>query len=212
MPGRRHRRYLPGLLYTEILDRPLMGIRRNVNELVLAGGLFPVLDICCGPGTQCGRLRKERGPVFGLDINLRMTKYAAARHPGAMFICADAVFLPFPPRSFQGIIISFALHEKPPGIRPRLLAAAKEALAPGGRIVLVDFEQPWSAGSNAALCYISLIERLAGRRHYRNGRDFLERGGLRAILKDNGLAEVSRHNIEAGACAIVLARTLGKDQ
>jgi len=198
--------YISGLLYSEILDRPLAGIRRKVRELVRAGGLYPVLDICCGTGIQCGRLRQDRSPVFGLDINLRMTKYAAARHPGVMFVCADAISLPFPARYFQGIIISFALHEKPPGIRPRLLAAAREVLAPEGRIILVDFEQPWSFGSHAALYYIRIIELLAGREHYRNGRDFLGRGGLRTILKDNGLAEVSRFNIELGSCAIVLAR------
>jgi demethylmenaquinone methyltransferase/2-methoxy-6-polyprenyl-1,4-benzoquinol methylase len=141
-----------------------------------------------------------------------MTKYAAARHPGVMFVCADAVSLPFSPRYFHGIVISFALHEKPPGIRPRLLAAAKEILAPGGRIILVDFEQPWSAGSRAALRYASLIEHLAGREHFLNGRDFLERGGLRNILGDNGLVEVSRFNIEAGSCAIVLARSGGTEQ
>jgi demethylmenaquinone methyltransferase/2-methoxy-6-polyprenyl-1,4-benzoquinol methylase len=203
--------YVPGLLYSGILDRALAGIRRKVRELVVAGGLFPVLDICCGTGIQCGRLRKDRSPVFGLDINIRMTKYAAARHPGVMFVCADAMSLPFPPRYFQGLIISFALHEKPPVIRPRLLAAAKEVLAPEGRIVLVDFEQPWSAGSSAALRYVSVIERLAGREHYTNGRDFLIRGGLRTILKDNGLAEVSRFNIESGCCAVILAGVSGQE-
>lgn len=211
MPRIRDRLYVPGLLYSEILDRPLAAIRRKVGELVRAGGLFPLLDICCGPGTQCGRLKRDGGPVFGLDINLRMTKYAAARHPGAMFICADAVALPFPARYFRGIIISFALHEKPARIRPRLLAAAKKVLASEGRIILVDFEQPWSAGSRAALRYVSVIERMAGREHFRNGRDFLGRGGLRSILKDHGLSEVSRHNIEAGACAIVLAGINGQD-
>jgi demethylmenaquinone methyltransferase/2-methoxy-6-polyprenyl-1,4-benzoquinol methylase len=210
MRRKRDRLYIPGLLYSEILDRPLAGIRQKVNDLVVANSLFPVLDICCGPGTQCGRLRKGRGPVFGLDLNLRMTKYAAARHPRVRFICADAVALPFPPGCFQGIVISFALHEKSPWIRPRLLAAAKEILAHGGRIILVDFERPWSAASRIARSYINLIERLAGREHFRNGRDFLGNGGLRRILKANGLAEVSRNNIEAGACAIVLTRITGK--
>jgi demethylmenaquinone methyltransferase/2-methoxy-6-polyprenyl-1,4-benzoquinol methylase len=211
VPRIRDRLYIPGLLYSEILDRPLSGIRRKVRELVRAGSLFPLLDICCGPGTQCGRLKRDGGPIFGLDINLRMTKYAAARHPGVLFICADAVALPFQPGIFRGIIISFALHEKPPWIRPRVLAAAKEILAPGGRIILVDFEQPWSAGSRAALCYVSVIERLAGREHFRNGRDFLGRGGLETILRDHGFTEVGRSNIEAGSCAIVLARVSGPE-
>jgi hypothetical protein len=44
-----------------------------------------------------------------------------------------------------------------------------------------------------------------GRRHFRNGRDFLRRGGLRALLKENGLREMERRDIAAGTCAIVVA-------
>lgn len=197
--------YLPGMLYSGLLEVPLRGIRRTVSDLVIRNGLYPVLDLCCGPGTQAGRLSRQGYPVLGLDINLGMLRYAASRRRGVPLCCADAVRPPFPPGTFRGIVITFALHEKEAEFRSRLLKEAKILLAPGGGIVLVDFERPWDAASKTAFLHVSIIERLAGRRHFGNGRDFMRRGGLRELLKDNGLREVERRDIAAGTCAAVLA-------
>jgi len=201
----RGRWYLPGMLYTGILEVPLQGIRQKVRNLVLKNNLFPVLDLCCGPGTQAGLLGRPGGSVLGLDINLNMLKYAAFRRPGVPFLCADGARTPFRPGSFRGIVISFALHEKDTEFRARLLSEVKSLLVPGGGIVLVDFERPWDGASRRAYLYVSAIERLAGRSHFRNGRDFFNRGGLRALLRENGLLEVERQDVAAGTCAVVLA-------
>jgi len=201
----RGRWYLPGMVYTGILEVPLQGIRKIARNLVLKNNLFPVLDLCCGPGTQARLLERPGSSVLGLDINLNMLKFAASRRPGLPFLCADAAQTPFRPGTFRGIVISFALHEKETEFRTRLLREAKSLLAPGGGIVLVDFENPWDRTSKRAYVYVSAIERLAGRRHFWNGRDFFNRGGLRALLRENGLREVERQNIAAGTCAVVLA-------
>jgi ubiquinone/menaquinone biosynthesis C-methylase UbiE len=201
----RDRFYLPGFFYTGVLDVPLRGIRKKVRNLADNENLFPLLDLCCGPGTQAGLLRQPGREAVGVDINVRLLKYAASRRLGVPFICADAARTPFRPGTFRGIVVSFALHEKEADFRPRLLAEAKALLSPDGRIILVDFEQPWDRTSRLAYLYVSAIERLAGRRHFRNGRDFFKRGGLRGLLRENGLREVERQDIAAGTCAVVLA-------
>lgn len=203
----RARFYLPGLLYTGLLEIPLRGIRKKVRSLVHKHDLFPLLDLCCGPGTQAGALRKPgRSEAVGVDINIRILKYARTRFPDVHFISADAARTPFQPGAFRGIVVSFALHEKEAGFRPWLLDEAKSLLSPDGRIILVDFEIPWDRTSRLAYLYVAAIERLAGRRHFRNSRDFLKRGGLRRLLRENGLREEERYDIAAGACAVVLAR------
>lgn len=196
--------YIPGRLYGALFERLLKRIKKKVVGLIAEHDLFPVLDICCGTGMQCCWLALEGKPVFGLDINFKMMRYAASRYPGPFFICADASHIPLRASAFKGIIISFALHEKPPKIRPQILAEAKQLLASEGRILLVDFEKPWNKISKLASFFTALIERLAGKEHFRNNRDFLERGGLRDIIKENGLAEVERYDIEAAASAIVM--------
>jgi ubiquinone/menaquinone biosynthesis C-methylase UbiE len=218
--------YLPGLLYDGIFERPLAGLRRKVAEIVNEADLFPLIDICCGPGEQARRLARVKAPdgrpdrpeaprprlipsrepaVFGLDINLRMIEYASARRPGVPFICGDATRLPLRQGAFRCALFSFALHEQEPETRRLMLDAARAVIEPGGNLIFVDFESPWDPKSRRAHIYTSLIEFLAGAQHFRRNRDFLRRGGLRALLAENGLTEVRRHDIAAGACAIVLA-------
>jgi ubiquinone/menaquinone biosynthesis C-methylase UbiE len=201
----RNRRYLPGLLYDGLLEVLLRSIKSKTAELVGGTGLSPVLDICCGTGRQAELAARGGQLSVGLDINPRLMKYAASRRPEVPFVCGDAAQPPFRASSFPAVIISFALHDKPPEIRPLILNEAKRLLAPEGRMFLVDFEPPWNKNSRRASFYVALIERLAGRRHFRNNRDFLRRGGLRALLAENGLTELERHDLEAGACAILVA-------
>lgn len=197
--------YPPGLLYDGLLEPILHSIRKRVRNLALENDLFPLLELCCGPGAQAGHLADRGKLVCGLDINLRMLKYAAVRRRDVPFICADAVQTPCLAGVFKGIVLSFSLHEKPAALRPRLLAEARRLLAPHGRIVLVDFEPPWNRTSRLAYLYTFLIERLAGKDHFRNGREFNARGGLRALLRANGLKELERFDIPVGTCAVVLA-------
>lgn len=204
-PSKKGRWYFPGLLYDHILEILLRSIKKKVTALIVAYNLYPVLDVCCGTGRQCCWLDLKGKPVFGLDLNFKMMRYAASRYPGPHFIYADASHLPFRASTFKGIIVTFALHEKPPELRHQILAEAKKLLAPGGRIILVDLEKPWDKNSRLASLYTTLIERLAGKRHFRNSRDFLKRGGLRGLIKENGLVEVERYDIEAGALGIVVA-------
>jgi ubiquinone/menaquinone biosynthesis C-methylase UbiE len=201
----RYRRYLPGLLYDNLLEGPLRSIKLKTADLVRRAGLSPVLDLCCGTGRQAQIVSRGGQFSIGLDINLRLMKYAASCRPEIPFVCGDATLSPFRGFCFPAIIISFALHDKSPEARPLILSEAKRLLAPEGRMFVVDFERPWNKNSRRASYYVSLIERLAGRRHYRNNRDFLRRGGLRALLTANGLIELERHDLEAGACAIVVA-------
>jgi ubiquinone/menaquinone biosynthesis C-methylase UbiE len=197
--------YPPGLIYDGILEPLLDGVRKKVRDVIIKNDLFPVLDLCCGPGAQVRRLAGRGRFSCGLDINLRMLKYAARRREDIPFVCADAARTPFRTAAFKAVVVSFALHEKPAEMRSRLLAEAKRLLLPAGRIVLVDFENPWDRPSRLAYLYVWLIERLAGNDHFRNGRDFFAKGGLRALLGESHFREVERHDIPAGTCAVVVA-------
>jgi ubiquinone/menaquinone biosynthesis C-methylase UbiE len=203
--SRPQRWYLQGLLYDGVFEPLLKSIKKRVAAMIAAHDLYPVLDICCGTGRQRRWLAASGKPAWGLDINLKLLKYAASRQPDVPFVCADAAHLPFGSSVIKGAVISFALHEKPPEMRSRILAQANALLVPGGRIVVADFERPWNRESRAGARWTRMIERLAGRTHFLSGRDFLRRGGLRSLLQASGLVELERYDIEAGACAVVLA-------
>lgn len=197
--------YVPGWIYDAAIGILVEGIRGRIKEILLAEDIFPCLDICAGTGRQ-SRLLLESGKILiGLDNNLRMARYAVARSPSLPFVCGDAIRLPFGNSVFRGIILSFALHDKDPGDRPRILDEVKRVLEPGGRIVLTDFEKPWNRASRWGDRFTHLVEHAAARRHYRNGRDFLKAGGLRALVEKCGFKEESRQDLETGSCSIVTA-------
>jgi ubiquinone/menaquinone biosynthesis C-methylase UbiE len=145
-------------------------------------------------------------PAIGLDISFGFVRYAAAHAPDTLFVCGDAARLPFRDGSMRTVSVSMGLHDKTLEVRTAILAEARRVLASGGRLIAVDFERPWSAASRAGALFTIAVERLAGRDHFGNGRDFLRRGGLRAILRENGFAEVERRDIAFGSLGAVVAR------
>lgn len=197
--------YLPGRLYDLAFEGMFKGLRRRVASAVEEEGLYPWLDICCGTGSQFRGTGGTSGPVFGLDKSAGLVRYAAARAPGIPFICGDAARLPFKDGMFRAVTVAFGLHDKSPEVRRAMMAEARRVLAQGGRLVAVDFENPWSAKSRVGALAVRAIERLVGGEHYRNGREFLSRGGLRAFLRESGFVETARHEIEVGSISIVVA-------
>lgn len=207
MPRPKGYWYPPGRLYDLAFLLMFRGLRRRVARVVEDGQLYPWLDVCSGTGDQ---LRGRAGDLaIGLDLSFGMVRYAAARAPGVPFVCANAACLPFKPGSMRAVSVSFGLHDKGPELRAAILAEARRVMAKDGRLVAVDFENSWSAGSRAGALFVRAVERFARADHYRNGRDFLRRGGLRALLSENGFVECERRDIEAGSLGVVVARPAG---
>jgi ubiquinone/menaquinone biosynthesis C-methylase UbiE len=195
-----------GLSYDAILNTPLRGVRRWIARRVAKNDLFPVLDICCGTGAQARGIAGAEGrAVVGLDLDLKILGYARARSSAIPYVCADASSLPFRDLSFKCVVITFALHDKSPEARTRMIEEAVRVLTPSGRIILLDFENPWSPRSRVGNFFVTAIERLAGREHFENGRQFLSKGGLRAFLRDHGLRALDRREVETGSFGIVVA-------
>jgi len=225
--------YLPGLIYDLAFKRMFRGLRRRVARTVEKERLYPWLDVCSGTGSQfrtiAGRsgeqMRRagERGGseqsiepensefVYGLDMSFGFIRYAAARAPLIPFVCGDAGRLPFKDRTFRAVTVSFGLHDKSPDLRHAMMTEARRVLAPGGKLIAVDFKPPWDARSRIGALFAHAIERLAGGEHYRNGREFLRRGGLSFFLRESGFVEVSRRDIATGAIGMVVARVASVD-
>lgn len=198
--------YIGGWLYDFALETFLKGIKRKVTEYLAKHDLSPAVDICCGTGAQCRRIGNINPGICGLDWDFKMITYAASKYPGLCFMCANAVQIPLKSSCVKGAVLSYSLHDKPPKIRIKILEEVQRILKPDGKIVFVDFELPWSRRSRLGWLFTSGIERAAGEKHFGNGRHFLNQGGLKAFLKQNGLLEVERTDVELAHTGIVVAR------
>lgn len=192
-------------IYDRLLEPSLKSLKRRVVHLAKKYHSSAVLDLCSGTGMQCRMLAKKRIQTLGLDMDKRMVFYAKQKAPGIPFICADAGNAPLKNGSISTIIISFALHDKPPALRTTIIAEAKRLLSQNGKIIIVDFENPWNKTSRWGHRLVYLIERMAGSEHFWNGRRFLKSGGLSGFLREHRLTVIERYASETSCTAIVVA-------
>ena len=195
-----------GLIYDLLIEWAVRRIKLSVARRISQNDLSPVLDLCCGTGKQCRLIGDNGQKVIGLDIDSKMIEYAASKYPRLPFVCADASRLPFREKSLRGIVISYALHEKTPQMRSRMLAEAEKLLAAGGSIILVDYEIPWNGLSRLGNFFTWIIERLAGGEHYKNRNQFLKQGGLEGFIKQNRLVIVKKRPIALGTSSLTIAK------
>jgi ubiquinone/menaquinone biosynthesis C-methylase UbiE len=173
---------LTSQLYDPFLFFFLRGVRHRVTRLLSPFRDRPVLDLCCGTGAQLKLLaRAGHTNLTGVDLDPHMLAVARRGGHGFTLLERDATATGLPAGSFDAVILSLAIHEKPPATRAALLAEAHRLLSPGGVLLVVDFhfdDHTWRAAAFA----ITVVERLAGREHFRNFRDFRRRGGLDPLI------------------------------
>ena len=198
-----------GLLYDLFIEPLLKRTKEWVAQFIVQHDLFPALDICCGTGKQCQLVANSRQDIIGLDLDFKMIKHASSKYPQITFICADAAHIPLQKERLKAVIISYALHEKPRDVRTKILEEVKSLLSPEGKIIFLDFEKPWNRLSRLGSLLTWSIERIAGREHFRNSRQFLQDGGLQTFIKVNRLRPTEKHAIALANSSIVVAQFEG---
>ena len=196
--------YLYGWIYDALINSFLKGVRKKIANYIISSNLYPVLDVCCGTGKQCASLNISEDMVMGFDCDFKMMIYASFKYSNIPFICADASDMPFKPQSIKSIIISFSIHDKPCELRQKMLAEAMKLLSPNGKIILVDFVHPWNFVSRLGYSLIYVVEKLAGKEHFRNGRKFLQGGGLEGFLKYYDFKKIISYNLELLCSRLVI--------
>ena len=97
----------------------------------------PVLDVGCGPA-QVSRYLLARGrTAIGIDLAPGMLAAASRLVPSARLVAADLLALPLRPASCAGAVASYSLHHLPRGRLAAALAGLREALRPGGVLVVI---------------------------------------------------------------------------
>ena len=181
-----------------------------------------VLDLCAGTGDQALALRRRGARVAAADFCLPMlaiaqTKFRRRFRPhrrqpaGAVApprpLAADALALPFPPGRFAAATVAFGLRNVADlDLALRELAAA---LAPGGRLAVLEFAVPRAAPLRALyLFYFRGVLPWIGRRlsDSSSAYDYLpssvlgfpQRRGFLDRMAGAGFADLAWRDLAAG--------------
>lgn len=185
-----------------------------------------VLDVACGTGDLTEAFARARpGSVLGVDFTEAMLEVARAKHrrrarpagePTPEYRAGDAQQLAFPDGAFDVVSIAFGIRNV--SDPEAALAEFRRVLAPGGRLVILEFAEPRGAVLRALnRLYTHRVmpvtaSLLAGDRsgayRYlpRSVATFRDPDALEAALRRAGFGSVERRPLTLGVCMLFLAR------
>ncbi|HEX4905174.1 MAG TPA: ubiquinone/menaquinone biosynthesis methyltransferase [Acidimicrobiales bacterium] len=178
--------------------------KRATRSLGLPAG-STVLDIAAGTGDFCRELAAAGFSPIGVDLSFGMLANARTDAP---LVQGDALRLPFPDGSVDGVTCGFALRNLR-DLTP-FFADLARVLRPGGRIALLDVAAPtnpvlrWGHG----IYFGKVVPRIggalngAGKDAYRylpRSAAYLPEGdGMTVMLRTAGFPDAERRLLSAG--------------
>lgn len=137
--------------------------RRWKRRLIRLAALQPsdrVLDLACGTGDLVFAAAPRVARAVGLDVTFRMLQLARAKETGfrsqVSFVTGDMLALPFAGQTFDVVTIGYGLRNVPD--LNQALAEIRRVLAPGGRILSLDFNRPSNPLIRSAyLAYLTVV-------------------------------------------------------
>lgn len=152
---------------------PVGGVGRLRGEALRHLGIGEgtrVLELGCGSGGVTRRLLQSGAVVTAVDWSEPMLRKASRRAPGARFERAELTAYAPSPASYDRVLFSFVLHELDDEGRARALAVARRALAPRGRLGVVDHAlPPRGAVARALSRFVHGFEPASSREWLRDG-------------------------------------------
>ena len=194
------------------------GMDRRWKRAGVARGGHARAASCPGPGLRHRRFFETGGRNVGLsavtiaaDLTHGMLRLARSGGVDAA-VCADAMALPFPDRSFDCVFIGYGLRNFP-RLDPAI-AEIERITRPGGLLVSLDFFLPRKSDSAPALSGLPIPERgFLGHMYYTDARGFTRTSLIpsaalfrstifTALLRRSGYRKVDARGFLCGGIAL----------
>lgn len=195
--------------------------RRQAASLLadpLADSQGLCLDLCCGTGDLLLEMVKRGGSrIVGSDFSHPMLQLGREKlirsrlEHRVQLLEADALRLPFPANTFDGLAVAFGLRNLESWGNG--LVEMWRVLKPRGRIVVLEFSRPTLPVFNwlFQFYFLRILPRIgkgvsghgtAYRYLHDSVREFPDQGQLCDLLTEAGFAEVSFRNLSGGIAAL----------
>jgi len=181
-----------------------------------------LLDCCCGPGEFADAFAAGSpapSHIVGVDFSepmLRMARARQRRRPRPIELRqADAMRLPFADASFELVSCAFGLRNLADA--PAALAEWARVLAPGGRLVILEFAMPanrvargfyqlYSRYALAAIGGLISGQWRAYRYLPRSVETFFAPARIVDMLDAGGLVDIRQRRLTLGVAVVTVAR------
>jgi ubiquinone/menaquinone biosynthesis C-methylase UbiE len=175
-----------GLVYKWFGDPILSPLQVSAMEYIDPGN--KIIDIACGTGAFVYRMAKSAKFVTGIDLSSSMINLALKTKKkyninNVEFFIKDACHLDdFKDNVFDYATLSMAIHQFTTDLGLKILNELKRIAK---EIVIIDYTCPFPRNPYATTMY--LIEKLAGKEHYKCFKNYMSIGGIEAIARNVGL-------------------------
>ncbi len=181
-----------------------------------------VLDLACGTGDILFAAARTARFAAGLDLTFRMLQLATAKpsRPRAPLVAGDMLALPFGGSRFTVVTIGYGLRNV--SDLEQAIDEIRRVLAPGGRLLSLDFNRPANPVVRAAyLFYLTIVGSTLGlllhgdpdtyRYIPESIRSYPGAAGVARLLERRGFTEVHVVSLLGGLMAIHQARRAARE-
>ena len=192
--------------------------RRWKARLIALAAIAPadrVLDLACGTGDLLFAAAPRATQAVGLDLTHRMLQLAQRRRANIPLVTGDMLALPFVHSRFDVVTTGYGLRNVPD--IHTAIAEIHRVLAPGGRLLSLDFNRPAnSLVRTAYLAYLTLVGSTLGfalhgdpntyRYSPESIRQYPGAAGVAQLMERAGFVDVRVVSVFGGFMAIHVAK------
>ncbi len=191
-------------IYSGFIDPLLMSVRNRIIRHIPENN--SVIDIASGTGDLGFKLNNKVKSYHGVDLSFPMISHAGQKVKkrgidNLKFSLSDATNLhQFSDNEFDLAVISLALHQFDPEDQIPVLNEAKRV---SSAVIVADYSNPLPVGYKNFT--VNVIERIAGRQHFKNFRHYMQKGGIRGIISESDMNIRHEEFSSSGIFTVIVA-------
>ena len=195
--------------YDSILEPLINGLRRIGLKMFSVNEDMNVLDIGCGTGAHLKLYQEKKCNLYGIDLSDSMINVAKRNLSKEVKLeLCNATNTPFSNNFFDFIYSMLVLHEMDEDVRAGVLSEANRILKNDGRILLIDYHNRPIRNLKGFISkiIITIFEFAAGKKHYKNYRQFIKSGALPRLIKSQNFEIENQRILSGGTFGIFLLK------